>query len=67
MKENNLKRKILCNQIKSLMAVNNKIYYKLDINRKNLFEVQYMQESVNKQLDLYKLELDALDSLDLPK
>ena len=67
MKENNLKRKILCNQIKSLMAVNNKIYYKLDINRKNLFEVQYMQESVNKQLDLYKLELDAFDNLDLPK
>jgi len=58
-----LRCQILQNQIMSLMAVNNEIAKQIDLNKERLHEVNYLQVSVNTQLDKYKKELSAFDNL----
>ena len=58
-----LKCQILQNQIKSLMTCNDEIAKQINLNKDRLHEVNYLQVSVNEQLDKYKKELSIFDNL----
>lgn len=58
-----LKCQILQNQIKSLMICNDEIAKQINLKKDRLHEVNYLQVSVNEQLDKYKKELSVFDDL----